>query len=218
MRLVTKALVSFVTITQTGCFTPRTDSFFVQGERLQAMPADWRSCPLSIHEFKGEDGSVRAKVYSDELAAVLESAGFLGPRDNGENGLVVFWSTSDSASTISVPRREIRATGGGSTVSPFYASGPAGDTSGLIVTHDTPSTEWVSTTSLHAITAFSLQIVILDGRQELPPESFRGRCLIKAIDQPVGSPFSFAAKTLLENFPGAPHSEFNFEVGKLPAK
>lgn len=216
MNNSTILLVSFLTISATGCLTPRIDTFFVQGSRLQSMPADWRGCSYSIHQFRGKEGSVEERVYSDVLGTAMQGAGFAGTRNDSTKGLVVFWSFANDVENHEIHGYQSQTTGGGINVSPFSVTSTDGSTTGTVVTRAPVETQWTPTTTVHALTAFHLQIVILDGRQESLPELFRGRCLIKAIDQPVGTPFKFAAETILDRFPGAPSSTFNFEVAKLP--
>lgn len=214
MRLL-RASITLLTIISAGCLMPRIDTFLVQGTRFQAMPQDWRSLEFAVHEFKGEPDSARSKVLSNEVEAQLRKAGFGGIRRDGTAPLVVFWSAGNASETHDIPGSRISRGGGGTATSTSVVSGDYG--SALVTTTTDLPGQYVTSPTInrHTITAYTTEIAILDTRKDPFGEAFRGRCLIKAIDQPVGQPFDLAISLILEGFPGAPASTISKELDSL---
>lgn len=199
-----------------GCLIPRTDTFLVQGSRFQAMPPDWRNASFAVHEFKGDDGEVRTRVFSNQLEAELRKVGFTGRREALSAELMVFWSAGNNSEVHAVQGSRTVQVGGGTAESRSIVSGDNGS-SLISTTTELPSQNVaLPTLNQHTITAYTVEVVVLDTRRDPADEVFRSRCLIKAIDQPVGQPFGLATTLIFEGFPGAPTSQISKELNSLP--
>lgn len=204
-----------------GCAAYRSHGCFVTGYRIGNLPPDWRKAPIALFEVRDPE-PVLARATTEPscrtgdqpVEDALRGAGFLGGRIQDPSGLVVLWRV-DRRVLSSRPR--VPAEVGLPVQPPLLAATPTRAVSSTAVETaregDRPPVEAGS-----GLETFSLEISILDRRQEGIPEVFRGRCGVRAPDRRIADAAGFAARRIFEGFPEEVSVRFDQEVGSLTAR